>query len=65
MTGASIYDTLTFNIAGATAQTITNIILNCQIDGSVSSLLFSGFENAALSYPISLGSKTTEASNAS
>jgi hypothetical protein len=53
--GASIFDTLTFDIAGANASTVTDITLNYKIDGAVSGLLFHGFENAALNYQISLG----------
>jgi hypothetical protein len=53
---AAIYDTLTFNVAGATAQTTTDITLNYRLDGSVAGLEYKGFEAAQMFYLIELGS---------
>jgi hypothetical protein len=57
---AALYDTLTFNVAGANAQTTTDITLNYQLDGAVSGLQFKGFEQAQIFYLIQLGSTAVQ-----
>lgn len=57
---ASIYDTLTFNVAGATANTVTDIALDYHLDGSITGVTFSGFQQAEVAWMVSLGSTTVE-----
>jgi hypothetical protein len=54
---AAVYDTLTFNVAGANASTVTDITMTLQIDGSASSSRSAdyGSQSMGMNYTFSLG----------
>jgi hypothetical protein len=60
LSSAAIYDTLTFNVAGATANTVTDIALDYHLDGAIKGVTFSGFQQAGVAWMVSLGSTTVE-----
>jgi hypothetical protein len=60
LSDASIYDTLTFNVAGANNNTVTDITLDYHLDGSISGITFEGFQSAEVSWMVSLGQTTVE-----
>jgi hypothetical protein len=57
---ASIYDTLTFDVAGADNNTVTDITLDYHLDGAISGITFQGFQSAGVSWEVALGSTTVE-----
>jgi hypothetical protein len=54
---AAIFNNLTFNIAGASATTVTSVTLDYQLDGTISAsrIAAGGSQNAFVSYDLQLG----------